>query len=217
MADSSISALLNATISVPTIDRTTIADGNALQSTLMYSFSARDIELADYIQSLSGNTYHHDAGTNKIFHYKDNDPLSTKVYDLLTDSITATNLTATNLTATTLSSTNVTATNVTANNNLYVLSSDDATAVTAATAIFANLTAANQTNVDYIAANSAAWIGISAISATGMTSPFTGRVFQLLPGTNVGFKVNSDQTGITVSASSNMKAYVTGTTLYIGA
>lgn len=225
----SISDLLDKNNPVTKLTRNTAADGDNLQATTFNELANRDIALADYIQELSGNAYHHDTGTNKIYHYQDNDVTKSKVYDINVDNVTATNVTAanvtatnvtatnvtaTNVTATNVTATNVTATNVTANNNVNLLSASN-TPVTAATAIFADLLAKNAATNTYIEENESRWVGISAISATGMTEAYTGPLFSILPGDNVTITKINDNT-IKLAATSTEKAYVNGTTLYIG-
>ena len=189
---------------VSALTRLTIADGDALNKHIVEPLSGNDVLLADSLYDLSGKSYMHDPATNSIFHYKDNDPTKEKVYAFSAQSVTAdniynknlsaTNVTASNTTATNVKSTNTTSTNVTATNlsavseNVYVLSAANGVPQKLVD-IIQSLLNDWQTTENYIDANKNGWSSISAISAQGMSAPFTGNTFALSAGKNMTFTV----------------------------
>ena len=194
---------------VSAFTRLTIADGDALNKHIIEPLSGNDVLLADSLYDLSGKSYMHDPVTNSIFHYKDNDPTKEKVYAFSAQSITAdniyntnlsaTNVTATNTTATNVKSTNTISTNVTATNlsavseNVYVLSASNSVPKKLVD-IIQNLLTHWQNTENYIDANEDTWSSISAISAQGMSAPFTGNTFALSAGKNMTFTVVGNDT-----------------------
>ena len=194
---------------VSAFTRLTIADGDALNKHIIEPLSGNDVLLADSLYNLSGKSYMHDPVTNSIFHYKDNDPTKEKVYAFSAQSITAdniyntnlsaTNVTATNTTATNVKSTNTISTNVTATNlsavseNVYVLSASNSVPKKLVD-IIQNLLTHWQNTENYIDANEDTWSSISAISAQGMSAPFTGNTFALSAGKNMTFTVVGNDT-----------------------
>jgi len=194
---------------VSALTRLTIADGDALNKHIIEPLSGNDVLLADSLYDLSGKSYMHDPATNSIFHYKDNDPTKEKVYAFSAQSVTAdniynknlsaTNVTATNTTATNVNSTNTTSTNVLATNlsavseNVYVLSASNSVPKKLVD-IIQSLLNDWQTTENYIDANKNGWSSISAISAQGMSAPFTGNTFALSAGKNMTFTVVGNDT-----------------------
>lgn len=200
---------------VSALNRSTIADGDKLNNCVVSALSANDVLIAEALYDLSGNAYLHDANTNSIFHYKDNDPTKEKVYAFSAQSVSAadiynTNLSSTNVTAKQLTSTNVSSTNTTSTNilttalsavseNVYVLSASNSVPKKLVD-IIQHLLTDWQTTENYINANKDNWSSISAISAQGMTTPFTGNTFTLSAGDNVSFNViNGDTVKINAS------------------
>lgn len=194
---------------VSAFTRLTIADGDALNKHIIGTLSANDVLIADALYNLSGNAYMHDPATNSIYHYKDNDPTKEKVYSFSANSVSAeniynTNLSANNIHSTTLSSTNVKSTNITSTNvlatnlsavseNVYVLSASNSIPEKLVN-IIQRLLNDWQTTENYINANKAAWSSISAISAQGMSAPFTGNTFTLSAGQNMTFTIVGNDT-----------------------
>lgn len=194
---------------VSALTRSTIADGDALNNGIILPLSGNDILLADTLYDLSGKSYMHDESTNSIFHYKDNDPTKEKVYAFSAQSVSADNiynknLSATNVTADNVESTNVTSVNTTSTNvlatnlsavseNVYVLSANNSVPKKLVD-IIQNLLDHWQTTENYINANKNNWSSISAISATTMSSPFTGNTFTLSAGKNMSLTVVGNDT-----------------------
>lgn len=194
---------------VSALTRLTIADGDALNKHIVEPLSSNDVLLASAMYDLSGNAYLHDPATNSIYHFKDNDPTKEKVYAFSAQSVSAndiynTNLSAKNITSTTVNSTNVSSTNTTSDNvlatnlsavseNVYVLSASNSVPAKLVD-IIKNLLNDWQTTENYINANKNAWSSISAISAQGMSAPFTGNTFTLLAGTNMTFTTVGNDT-----------------------
>lgn len=187
---------------VATLSRQTIADGDLLNQQVVSALSGNDEIFANALFSMSGNVYYHDPVTNSIYHYKDNDPDGEKVYSFSATNISANNLYSVNVSATNVSAKNTTTTNVTANNvtavntnttnlsavseNVYVISAagtDPEKLVDIIQNLIDNWSAVSS----YITQNQMYWSSLSAISATGMTAPFTGNTFKLSAGNNVSF------------------------------
>lgn len=182
---------------VATLNRHTIADGDKLHQYVIDPLSGNDKLLADAIYDLSGKSYEHDTEKNAIFHYKDNDPTKEKVYAFSAQSLSAdyiknvnltatnvhsTNVTSTNIYSTTTQSTNTSAINLTAvSDNVYVLSAANGVPKKLVDIIDALLKNWQATE-DYITAQKNAWSSISAISAQGMSTPFTGNTFTMKAG-----------------------------------
>lgn len=196
-------------LSVSALTRDTIADGDALNKHIIEPLSGNDVLLADTLSALSGKSYLHDPATNSIFHYKDNDPTKEKVYafsaqsvsadNIYNKNLSATNVTATNTTASNVNSTNTTSTNVLATNlsavseNVYVLSASNSVPKKLVD-IIQSLLNDWQTTENYIDTNKNGWSSISAISAQGMSAPFTGNTFALSAGKNMTFTVVGNDT-----------------------
>ena len=214
-------------LSVSALTRDTIADGDALNKHIIEPLSGNDVLLADTLYDLSGKSYLHDPATNSIFHYKDNDPTKEKVYafsaqsvsadNIYNKNLSATNVTATNVSSTNVSSTNTTSTNVSATNlsaisdNVYVLSAANGVPKKLVV-IIQHLLDNWQTTEDYINANKGNWSSISAISAQGMSSPFTGNTFKLSAGQNMSFKiVGSDTVKLDAAQQDTVYAVLTAT------
>ena len=207
---------------VSALTRLTIADGDALNKHVIEPLSSNDVLLASALYNLSGNAYLHDPATNSIYHYKDNNPTKEKVYAFSAQSVSAdniydTNLSAKNITSTTVNSTNVSSTNTTSNNvlatnlsavseNVYVLSASNSVPKKLVDIIQCLLNDW-QTTENYINANKAAWSSISAISAQGMSAPFTGNTFTLSAGRNMTFTIVGNDT-VKMDASQNDTIYV---------
>lgn len=209
-------------LSVSALTRDTIADGDALNKHIIEPLSGNDVLLADTLYDLSGKSYLHDPATNSIFHYKDNNPTKEKVYafsarsvsadNIYNKNLSATNVTATNVSSTNVSSTNTTSTNVLATNlsavseNVYVLSASNSVPKKLVDIIQCLLNDW-QTTENYINANKAAWSSISAISAQGMSAPFTGNTFTLSAGQNMTFTIVGNDT-VKMDASQQDTIYV---------
>lgn len=207
---------------VSALTRNTIADGDKLNQCIIDQLKGNDEILANELYALSGKTYLHDSEKNVIFHYKDNDPTKEKVYafsaqSLSADNIYNTNLSATNVKSTNITSTNVTSTNTTSNNvsainltavsdNVYVLSATGSVPKKLVDIINALLQDWQKTE-NYIANNQPKWLSISAISAQGMTTPYTGNTFTLSAGQNMYFNITSNDT-VTLSAAQQDTIYV---------
>lgn len=194
---------------VSALTRLTIADGDALNEHIVRTLSGNDVLIANALYDLSGNAYMHDPVTNSIYHYKDNNPTKEKVYSFSAQSVSAddiynTNLSAKNITSTSANSTNIKSTNTTSTNvlatnlsavseNVYVLSASNSIPEKLVD-IIQRLLNDWQTTENYINANKAAWSSISAISAQGMTAPFTGNTFTLSAGQNMSFTIVGNDT-----------------------
>lgn len=244
---------------VTPISRNTIADGDALNGSVINDLCERDLALAQILYDLSGNAYLHDKSTNSIYHFKDNDPTKEKVYAFSAESIsankiysisiTATDITATNVSAQLLKSNNVSATNslinhlaavdtsatnittqsLTAQNisatNTYdagslsamqsvtVLSAEN-TQPTTLYKIVEELLRRNTATNNYISSKENDWSSISAISAQGMSSPFTGNTFKLSAGDNIGMTVNAAQDTVTIAADTSNNIYAVSSLKY---
>ena len=206
---------------VSALTRLTIADGDKLNESIISSLSGNDVLIAEALYNLSGNAYLHDSSTNSIFHYKDNDPTKEKVYAFSAQSVSATdiyntNLSSTNVTAENLTSTNINSVNTTSNNvlttnlsavseNVYVLSASNSIPQKLVD-IIQHLLNDWQATENYINANKNNWSSISAISAQGMSAPFTGNTFTLSAGDNVSFNVLNNDT-VKINASQQETIY----------
>ena len=213
---------------VTTLSRMTIADGDLLNQQVVSALSGNDIIFANELSALSANSYFHDPATNSIYHFKDNDPNGEKVYSFSAQLLSAknlysTNVSATNVTATNTKSTNVTANNVTATNtvttnlsaiseNVYMLSANG-TVPQKLVDIIQNLLNKWNSIDNYIDNHEAAWSSISAISAQGMSAPFTGNTFTLDAGENVSFTPQGNDT-VQINAASQSTIYATNKRQY---
>lgn len=123
---------------VSTWNRATVADGKWLNNRTIAPLTERDNTLADYIESMSGDTYHQD-GDGTLYYYPNNDLDSEKQYGMKTINVSATNISGTNIKGNTLDvenikvenleAINVTITNLSAYNvsAIYDLSAKTAT------------------------------------------------------------------------------------------